>query len=66
VREFLTVEEAAKYLQVGEETVRRYIKRKKLPAEKYAGKFGVYLINKTDLLEFKIERLQKKMLPIFE
>lgn len=39
---YLTVEEVAKGLQVSEETVRRYIKRKALVAYKIGGEYRVY------------------------
>ncbi len=67
MRDYLTVCEAAKILEVGEASVRKYIKSKRLAAEWFAaGKHGIYLIKKGDLLEFKIMRMQKNRLPMFE
>lgn len=43
---YMTLQQTAKYLQVSEMSIRRYIKLHGLPAEKPAGR---YLINKADL-----------------
>jgi excisionase family DNA binding protein len=55
--ELLTVKEAAKVLNKHPGTIRRWIKEKRLPARKLAGKYGLYLIRKDDVLEMMIKKL---------
>lgn len=45
MRDYLTVKEASKYLKKHPATIRRLIRKRKLKAQKLAGKFGVYLID---------------------
>jgi excisionase family DNA binding protein len=59
LKDFLTVKEASKILKKHPGTVRRWIKGKKLPARKLAGKYGLYLIRKDDVLELMIKKLAK-------
>jgi excisionase family DNA binding protein len=67
MNEILTVAEAAQFLNKHPGTIRRWIIAKKLKAKKIpAGGTGVFVILKTDLLEFSIakmvraERIAKK------
>lgn len=60
VKDILTVKEAAKLLKKHPATIRRWIKEKKLSARKVGGKFGVYLIFRSDLLEFMVQGLMKE------
>jgi excisionase family DNA binding protein len=60
MKEYLTVKEAAKYLKKHPSTIRRWIKERKLRAEKIAGKYGVYLISRSDLLEFMMSKVMEK------
>ncbi len=57
MKDYLTVKEAAKYLKKHPATVRRLIKKRKLKAQKLAGKYGVYLIDRSDLLEFMMSKV---------
>jgi excisionase family DNA binding protein len=58
VNEILTVAEAAQFLRKHPGTIRRWIASKKLKAKKVpAGGTGVFVILKTDLLEFSIEKM---------
>jgi excisionase family DNA binding protein len=58
VNEILTVAEAAQFLNKHPGTVRRWILTKKLKARKIpAGATGVFVILKTDLLEFSIAKM---------
>ncbi len=60
VNEILTVIEAAQFLKKYPGTIRRWIASKKLKARKIpAGGTGVFVILKTDLLEFSIEKMVK-------
>jgi excisionase family DNA binding protein len=52
MKDYLTVKEAAKYLKVHPATVRNLIKKRKIKAQKLAGKYGIYLIDKSNLLEY--------------
>jgi excisionase family DNA binding protein len=54
---YLTVKEAAKYLKKHPATVRNLIKKRKLKAQKLAGKYGIYLIDRSDLLEFMMTKV---------
>lgn len=58
MKEHLTVVEAAKYFKKHPSTVRRWIRERKLVAEKIAGK--VYLVSKSDMLEFLMTRVMQK------
>jgi excisionase family DNA binding protein len=61
VNEILTVQEAAQFLKKYPGTIRRWITSKKLKARKIpAGRTGVFVILKTDLLEFSIEKMVKE------
>jgi len=57
VKDFLTVKEAARYFKKSPSTVRRLIREKKLKATKLAGKYGVYLIDRSDLLEYVMTKM---------
>jgi excisionase family DNA binding protein len=58
VNDILTVQEAALFLKKHPGTIRRWIFDKKLKAKRIpAGGTGVYVILKTDLLEFAIEKM---------
>ena len=59
-KDFLTVKETAKVLHKHPGTVRRWIRGRKLPAQKLGGKYGIYLISRSDLLEFMIQNLAKE------
>ncbi len=58
--DILTVGEAAQFLKKHPGTIRRWIIAKKLKAKKIpAGGTGVFVILKTDLLEFSIAKMVK-------
>jgi len=57
MKDYLTIKEVAKYLKKHPETVRRLIRARKLKAQKLAGKYGVYLVARSDLLEFMMSRV---------
>lgn len=57
MKDYLTVKEVAKYLKKHPATVRRLIRGKKLKAQKLAGKYGVYLVSRSDLLEFMMSKV---------
>lgn len=58
MNEILTVAEAAQFLHKHPGTIRRWILAKKLKAKKVpAGGTGVFVLLKTDLLEFSIEKM---------
>lgn len=59
MKDHLTVEETAKYLKKHPSTIRRWIKDKKLPATKLGGKYGVYIIQRSDLLEFMMTKVME-------
>lgn len=59
LRDFLTVKEASEVLDKHPATIRRWVKEKKLPARKLAGKYGLYLIGRDDVLELMIKKLAK-------
>lgn len=56
----MTVKEAAKYLKKHPATIRRFIHSRKLKATKLAGKFGVYIIARADLLEFMMSKVMEE------
>lgn len=57
----MTVSEAAAYLKKHPTTIRRWIIHKRLKARKIsAGGEGVYVMLKTDILEFAITAMVKK------
>jgi len=60
VKDYLTVKEAAKYLKKHPSTIRRWIKERKLRALKIAGKYGVFLISRSDLLEFMMTKVMEE------
>jgi len=57
VNEILTVKQAAKYLKKSPSSVRRIIRQKKLKATKLAGKYGVYLIARSDMMEYMMNKM---------
>lgn len=58
MNEILTVAEAAQFLKKHPGTIRRWISAKKLRARRIpAGGTGVFVLLKTDLLEFSIEQM---------
>lgn len=58
MNEILTVQEAAQFLHKHPGTIRRWVISKKLKARKIpAGGTGVFVLLKTDLLEFSIEKM---------
>jgi excisionase family DNA binding protein len=59
VKDFLTVHEAARQLKKSESTVRRFIRHKKLRATKLAGRFGVYIIDRGDMLQFLMNKVME-------
>ncbi len=60
MQEIVTVEEAARFLNKHPSTIRRWILTKKLRARKIAGGgTGVFVILKTDLLEFAVAKMVK-------
>ena len=60
MNEILTVAEAAQFLNKHPGTIRRWIIAKKLKAKKIpAGGTGVFVLLKTDLLEFSIANMVK-------
>ncbi|MCX6794087.1 MAG: helix-turn-helix domain-containing protein [Candidatus Gottesmanbacteria bacterium] len=61
MNEILTVNEAAEFLKKHPGTIRRWIVSKKLKARRIpAGGTGVFVILKTDLLEFSIEKMVRQ------
>ena len=60
MKDYLTVKEAAKYLKKHPATVRTLIKKRKLKAQKLAGKYGIYLISRSDLLEFVMSKVMEE------
>lgn len=57
MKDYLTVKEAARYFKKSPSTVRRLIRERKLKATKLAGKYGVYLIDRSDLLEYVMTKM---------
>ena len=60
MKDYLTVKEAAKYFKKSPSTVRRLIRGRKLKATKLAGRFGVYIIARSDLLEFMMTKVMEE------
>lgn len=60
IKDFLTVKEAAKILKKHPGTVRRWIRERRIPAQKLGGKYGIYLIARSDVLEFMIQNLARE------
>ena len=60
MKDYLTVKEAAKYLKKHPATIRRLIRSRKLKATKLAGKYGVYIIARADLLEFMMSKVMEE------
>jgi len=60
VKDYLTVKDAAKYLKKHPATIRRLIHSRKLKATKLAGKFGIYIIDRSDLLEFMMSKMMEE------
>lgn len=61
MKDYLTVKEAAKYLKKHPATIRRLIRGRKLKAQKLAGKYGIYLIDRSDLLEFMMSKVMEEI-----
>ena len=66
VKDILTVSEAASFLHKYPGTIRHWIKTKKLKARRIsAGGSGVYVLLRTDLLEFMVsEQIRKESVKI--
>jgi excisionase family DNA binding protein len=60
MKDYLTLKEAAKYLKKHPSTLRRWIKEKKLKATKLAGKYGVFVIDRNDLMEFMMTKVMQE------
>ena len=60
MKDYLTVKEVAKYFKKSPTTIRRLIGARKLPATKLAGKYGVYLIARNDILEFMMSKVMEE------
>lgn len=60
MKDYLTLKEAAKYLKRHPSTLRRWIKERKLKATKLAGKYGVFLIDRNDLMEFMMTKVMQE------
>jgi len=60
MKDYLTVKEVAKNFKKHPSTIRRWIRERHLKAEKVAGKFGLYLISRSDMLEFMMSKVMEK------
>lgn len=60
MKDFLTVKEVARHLKKSPATVRRLIRNRKIKATKLAGKFGVYIVARADLLEFMMSKVMEE------
>jgi excisionase family DNA binding protein len=60
MKDYLTVKEAARNFKKHPSTIRRWIRARQLKAEKVAGKFGLYLISRSDMLEFMMSKVMEK------
>jgi excisionase family DNA binding protein len=60
VKEYFSVREAAKYLKKHPDTIRNYIHEKRLPAQRLTGKNGIFLILRSDILEFMVNNMMEK------
>lgn len=60
VKDYLTTKEVGRYLKKSESTVRRLIRTKRLRATKLAGRFGVYIIERSDMLEYMMARVMEE------
>lgn len=60
MKDYLTVQQAAKYLKKHPGTIRRWIRDKKLKAEKLGGKYGIYVIGRSDLLEYMMGKVMEE------
>lgn len=58
--EFLTLRQAAKILKKHPATLRRYIKKRQLKATKLAGKYGIYILSRHDVLEFMVGKMMEE------
>ncbi len=58
--DFLTVKETAKILKRHPATIRKFIRQRKLPAKKLAGKYGIYILSRSDVLEFMIKKVAEE------
>jgi len=61
VEDFLTVKEAAKQIRKSPSTVRLLIRKRKMKAVKLAGKFGVYIIPRNELLNYQMTKMSEKI-----
>gem|GEM_PF-3321124 len=61
MNEYLTVKQAAKYIKKSPSTVRRLIRGKQIKAMKLAGKYGVYLINRSDMMEYMMGKMSTQI-----
>jgi len=60
MNEFLTVAQVAKHLKKYPGTIRRWIAGKKLPAARIAGKNGIFIVSRSDMLEFMMSRMMEE------
>jgi excisionase family DNA binding protein len=60
MKDFLTVKEVGRHLKKSPATVRRLIRIRKLKATKLAGKYGVYIVARADLLEFMMNKVMEE------
>ncbi len=55
----LVVDQVAELLGKHPATVRRWIREGKLPAQKLGGKYGIYVLDREEVLQYLVRRLQK-------
>ena len=60
MKDYLTVRDAARHFKKHPSTIRRWIREHKLKAERVAGKYGLYLISRSDLLEFMMSKVMEQ------
>ena len=60
MKDYLTTKEVGRYLKKSESTVRRLIRAKRLRATKLAGRFGVYIIERSDMLEYMVGKVMEE------
>ena len=60
MKDFLTVKQVARQLKKSPSTVRRLIRLRKIKATKLAGKYGVYIVARADLLDFMMNKVMEK------
>lgn len=61
MKDFLTVKEVSKQIKKSPSTVRNLIRARKIKATKLAGKYGIYLINKSDMLEYLMNKMSERI-----